>query len=96
IVVGFFLISFVMKLLLRKFPKGTHIAIIGFIVGSAPTVYLATAKDVGMGLTELAALPFWHWILAAVMLIGGFIAAFAFVRYAQKKAAGDGETQKSV
>lgn len=47
-VVGFYLISLLMKRMLDKHPRGTFFAIIGFIVGSLPTVYVSTMKDAGM------------------------------------------------
>ncbi len=47
-VIGFFAISVLMKYLISKYPRGTFFAIIGFIIGSMPTVYVSTMKDAGM------------------------------------------------
>ena len=46
--VGFFTVSVVMKRLLAKYPRGTFFAILGFIIGSLPAVYVSTMKDAGM------------------------------------------------
>lgn len=86
IVVGFIGISMVMKSLLEKYPRGTYMAIIGFIVGSIPTVFVSTAKDAGM---TLATLPtdVWHWVLCVLLLGIGFALSFFFALYGRKKAA---------
>lgn len=90
IAVGFFLISLIMKTLLRKYPKGTYIAIVGFIIGSVPAVYLASCKDVGM---TLATLGEWMspllWVFAAIFLAVGFAASFCFVKYMAKTESAD-------
>ena len=83
IAVGFILISVIMKLLLEKCPRGTYFAIVGFIVGSIPTVFISTAKDVGMTFATLPTSA-WHWIACVILLAAGFIGAFAFVKQAKK------------
>ncbi len=83
ILVGFFLISLLMKWLLKKYPRGTYFAIIGFILGSIPTVFISTAKDAGKSILALLATP-WDWIAAILLLLVGFIGAFAFVVYSRK------------
>ena len=83
---GFILISVIMKWLLEKCPKGTYFAIVGFIVGSIPTVFISTAKDVGMTLSTLPTSPL-HWIACAVLLALGFTGAFIFVKQVKKLAA---------
>ena len=67
IAVGFFMISFMMKWLLEKHPRGTYIAIIGFILGSVPSIFISTAKEAGYTLTTLPISP-WYWLAAAVLL----------------------------
>ena len=84
IVVGFFGISVLMKWLLRKFPRGTYFAILGFIIGSIPAVYASTIREAGASLTELYANP-WYWVVSAVLLIVGFALSFALVLWAKKK-----------
>lgn len=81
IVVGFFGISVLMKFLLKKFPRGTYFAILGFIVGSIPAVYASTIRETG----NLLFSSLWYWVIAVIMLIVGFALSFAFVLYAKKK-----------
>lgn len=40
VIIGFFTIARIMKLLLEKFPKGTRWAIVGFVLGSIPAIFL--------------------------------------------------------
>lgn len=85
IVVGFIGISMVMKILLKKYSRLTHLAIIGFIVGSVPTVYVSTAKDAGYTLSTLPRDP-WLYTVSVLLLIVGFALAFIFVKKAGKLA----------
>lgn len=81
IIVGFFGISAVMKYLLRRFPKGTYMAIIGFIIGSIPTVYVTTVKEAGAGF----AMQPLDWALSVLMLVVGIALSLALVYFAGKK-----------
>lgn len=89
LIAGFFAISVLMKFLLKKFPRGTYFAILGFIVGSIPAVYVSTVREAAASefapaLTALYSSP-WYWAVAAVMLILGFACSYLLVRYARKK-----------
>lgn len=84
ITVGFFLISILMRWLLKSCPRGTYFAILGFILGSIPTVYVSTAKEAGYTLSALPTSVF-HWIMCAVMLAVGFAISFALVKYSSKQ-----------
>ncbi len=90
ILIGFFLISVLMKFLLKKYPRNTYYAIIGFIIGSIPTVFVSTTKDAGQAFLALMPTP-WHWVVSVVLLVAGFIGAYAFVRYARKHVKSEGE-----
>lgn len=81
LVVGFFGISILMKYLLKKFPRGTYFAILGFILGSIPAVYASTLRETGQ---ILFGNP-WYWVVAVLMLIAGFALSFGLVLYAKKK-----------
>lgn len=85
IVVGFIGISVIMNKLLTTCPRGTYCAIIGFILGSIPTVFISTAKDAGMTLTTLPA-DVWHWVACVLLLSAGFALAFLMVLYGRKNA----------
>lgn len=82
---GFFGISIVMKRLLKRFPRGTHFAILGFILGSVPAIYLSTAKEAEITLSTLPGDP-WYWIATALLFVVGAASSFALVYYAKKKA----------
>lgn len=78
IIVGFFIISYVMRGLLRHCPRGTYFAIVGFIVGSTPSAFVSTAKDAGMTLSTLPTSPL-YWVACALLLALGFLGALLFV-----------------
>ena len=83
IAVGFVLISVIMKMLFKKCPRGTYFAIIGFVLGSIPTIFISTAKEAGITLATLPTSPL-HWIACAILLILGFSGSFALVIYAKR------------
>ena len=83
IIVGFFIISYLMKWLLRVCPRGTYFAIVGFIIGSMPSAFVSTAKEAGMTAGTLPTSP-WHWVACAVLLIIGFVSALVFILKAKK------------
>ncbi len=89
IAVGFIIISSVMKILLDRYPVNTYFAIVGFILGSLPTVYISTMKDAGMLASgmELVWLPDspLTYIFCVLMLSVGMSCAYTFVRYAKGK-----------
>lgn len=82
IIVGFVGISVIMKLLLSRFKRGTYFAIVGFIIGSVPTVFVSSAKDVGLTLSTLPTSPM-YWIACALLLMVGFALAMFVVRKAK-------------
>jgi putative membrane protein len=90
IAVGFFVISMIMKRMLDKHPRGTYFAIIGFIIGSLPTVYVSTMRDAGMIGSNLNILymptSVSHYVICALLLIVGVGASYAFSILAEKKA----------
>lgn len=79
---GFFIISILMKHLLARYPRGTYFAIIGFIVGSLPTVYVSTMKSAGMITQsfELISAPSspLHYVLCLFLVLLGTGASYAF------------------
>ena len=81
LIVGFFSIAKLMKLLLNKFPRGTGWAIIGFVVGSVPAIFLSFdwAKE---GVPEITPL---HIGIGVVLCLAGIIASFALTAYAEAR-----------
>lgn len=89
LVAGFFAISVLMKTLLKKCPRGTYFAILGFIVGSIPAVYVSTIREASSfetaaSLTALYSSP-WYWVVAVVFLFLGFALSFLFWWYSKKR-----------
>lgn len=86
---GFFGISVLMKYLLKKFPRGTYFAVIGFIVGSIPAVFVSTVREAAASenasaLSALYASPA-YWIVAVILLLAGGALSYLLVRYARKR-----------
>lgn len=88
IAVGFFFVSMLMRALLKKYPRSTYFAIVGFIIGSLPSVYVSTMKDVGMLASGMRVvwLPesVWHWIISLLLLAVGVVGATFITRLAKK------------
>lgn len=80
-VAGLFGISIFMKYLLKKFPRGAHFAILGFIVGSIPAVYASVIRETG---TAMLTEP-WYIIASVLFLLVGAALSFALVMFARKK-----------
>jgi putative membrane protein len=76
LLVGFVLISLLMKFLLGKYKMATYYGIIGFILGSLVALY-CNYEVVWM----YGSLPWWHILIAAALLILGCLASFALARY---------------
>ena len=83
IIVGFIGISVIMKWLLLHCQRGTYFAIVGFIIGSVPTVFISAANDAGMTLSTLPTSPI-YWIACVILAAFGF----ALALYVVKKAKG--------
>lgn len=83
IAVGFLLISVIMKILFQKCPRGTYFAIIGFIIGSIPTIYVSSAKESGLTFKTLPVSPL-HWIACGALLLIGAALSYALVVYSRK------------
>lgn len=88
IIVGFIIISIIMKKLLAVCPRGTYFAILGFILGSIPTVFISTAKESGLPLSDLMPNAL-YWVVSALLLIVGIAASLSLVIFAKRKRLGD-------
>jgi putative membrane protein len=84
IAVGFYFISLLMKQLLIKCPHGTYLAIIGFILGSVPSIFVSTAKEAGITLATLKSSP-WHLIFSVLLLAVGVFASYSIVILSRKQ-----------
>ena len=84
IAIGFIGFSVIMKRLFATCRRGTYLAILGFIVGSLPTVYASTVKEAGYTLGNLPTSP-WHWIGCVAALLLGCAISVYLVIYSNKK-----------
>lgn len=91
IIVGFICISIVMKKLLEEHTRGTYAAILGFIIGSIPTIFITTVKDyyTDGGAITLHGSPAF-WIISALLLAVGLLLSLGFVILAKKHSTAEG------
>lgn len=78
ILIGFFSIAKLMKFLLSKFPRGTRWAIVGFVLGSIPAIFIVF---------DYAGSPMDGLQIAAgvILCLLGAIGTFALTAYAERK-----------
>lgn len=88
IAAGFIAISILMKNLLSRYPRGTYCSIVGFIIGSVPTVYASTAKEAGIGFESLPNSALF-WIVCAALLLLGFFISFFFTKKFSGRSSGE-------
>lgn len=90
ILVGFFAVSVLMQWLLRKFPRGTYFAILGFILGSVVAVYATTVKNTPPALSALYGNA-WYWVVAVLLFAVGFAISLALVLTVRKRMKAESE-----
>ena len=76
LIIGFFSIAKLMRLLLKKFPRGTGWAIMGFVIGSIPALFFTE---------EFATAPVDSIQIAvgAILCLAGVIASYALTAYTE-------------
>lgn len=82
VVIGFFTIAKLMQLLLKKFPRSTMWAIVGFVIGSIPAVIITFFHEYGVDYLNALQIS-----LGAVMFIVGAVATFLLALFVKKKSA---------
>ena len=82
IIVGFFTIAKLMKLLLNKFHRSTMWAIVGFVIGSIPAVIITFFHEYGVAYLDTLQI-----CLGVATFIIGAIATYFIALYAKKKQA---------
>jgi putative membrane protein len=78
--IGFVIISLLMKFLLSKYKAATYFGILGFIIGSLVSLYYNYEVVWMYGFS-----PWWHYLIAAFLFIGGIAISYTLVRYGKKK-----------
>ncbi len=78
IIIGFFSIAKLMKYFMKRFPRGTNWAILGFVTGSVPAIFLTK---------EFASSSFdaVHICIGVILCLAGIIASFAIGAYAESR-----------
>ena len=87
--IGVIAISVIMKEMFKRYPRGTYYAIIGFIIGSLPAVYVSTMKDAGMisdtfAPVSLPSSPVYY-VACLFLVVIGIGASYLFSNIADKK-----------
>lgn len=83
LVVGFFSIAQLMKFLLKKLPRGTYWAIIGFVIGSVPAILITYNGNFPE--FPYSALSVAHIVIGVVLAVAGAIASFALTAFVEAK-----------
>lgn len=85
IIVGFFSIAKLMKLLLRKFPQGTAWAIIGFVLGSLPAILITYNGNFPEN--TLPSLDAVQLVAGVILCLFGATASYTLTAFLEKKTA---------
>lgn len=94
IIIGFFSIAKLMKLFLTKFPRGTTWAIIGFVIGSIPAIFIT--YNANFPEFVYSSLNVSHIVIGVVLCVLGIIASYTLTAYVEarnKKGNGADETE---
>lgn len=78
-VLGFFLISFIMGKLLKKYEIGTYFVIIGLVIGSIGSIYYLSFQEYSVTIDAL------NIVLSIIALVFGFLLTFMIERLVSKK-----------
>lgn len=84
LVIGFFSIAKLMKLFMKKFPKGTAWAIIGFVIGSLPAILITYNGNFPEH--TFASLDAVHISVGVILGLAGIIASYALTAVLENKA----------
>ena len=84
VIIGFFAVSVLMRYLLKRFPRGTYFAILGFILGSVVAVYWVTVRATPASLAGLYSSP-WYWVITAALFALGVTISYLLVWFARRK-----------
>ena len=83
LILGFFSIAKLMKLLLSKFPRATNWAIIGFVVGSIPAIFITYNNNFPDFI--YSTLSAAHIAVGCVLCVLGIIATYVLTAFVEHK-----------
>lgn len=81
LLIGFFTIAKLMKYLLNKFPRGTYWAIIGFVIGNFPAIFIQFFTDSNYVATVTPV----QIAVGVVLCVLGATASFLLTAYAERR-----------
>ena len=76
-IIGIFATSRLVEMLMKKYPGRVYMIILGFLFGSAPTMFQGQS---------FASTPWWAYLLFAVLAVAGFAAVYAMSVFEERKA----------
>lgn len=85
LIIGFFSIAKLMKYLLCKFPRATNFAIIGFVIGSIPAIFITFNDNFEKYGFTYNVLSVPHIVIGCVLCVLGIIGAYALTAYVGHK-----------
>lgn len=85
LIIGFFSIAKLMKFLMGKFPRATNWAIIGFVIGSIPAIFITFDSNFEKYGFIYSVLSPAHIAVGCVLCVLGAIAAYALTAYVEHK-----------
>lgn len=80
VIVGFFTIAKLMKYLFGKFPRTTYWAIMGFVIGSIPAIFISFPSNFPDAPYSTAQI-----VIGAILCALGIIATYALTSYVESK-----------
>lgn len=80
LIIGFFSIAKLMKFLLNKFTRATNWAIMGFVIGSIPAIFITFSSNFPQATYDGV-----HIAIGALICIAGIIFSYALTAYAEAK-----------
>jgi len=95
LIIGFFSIAKLMKFLLNKFPRATRWAIIGFVIGSLPAIFITYDNNFPEHI--YSSLSTVQIVIGVILLAIGAVGTFALTAYvdAKEKKAAAAKLQES-
>ena len=85
IAAGFVGISAFMKLMLKRYNRGTYFAILGFITGSIPAIYASVIKDADIDVSVALKDP-WTVVASLLLLAVGIALSLLMIKMAKRSA----------
>ncbi len=83
LILGFFTIAKLMKLLLGKFPRATNWAIIGFVIGSIPAIFITYNHNFPDFVYTSLTVP--HIVVGCVLCVLAILGAYALTAFVEHK-----------